>query len=144
MSAQTEEEHRIVACLAHRVGGSPDIEVVAPAIVTMFEDMNAALVPIIGTRGVAALYRRSLLLCAAQYPSLAQPYESLVVAMDLAHFTALLSVQNPIDAMRFSERLLKTTYELLATLIGPALCARILYGVWENHLSAPPAQELLP
>jgi hypothetical protein len=144
MHAQTEEDHRLVACLKYRINGSAEIGIIADAIISMFADMNTALVPIIGGNGVSALYRRSLLLCTAKHPALAQPYESLVVAIDLPHFRSVLVDQTPLDALGFAETLLHTTYELLATLIGPSLCARLLYAVWEQPLSAPPAQEKLP
>lgn len=54
------EEGRIVASLALRVKHVTDIDQVADVIITMLRDTDAALVPIIGPKGVAALYRRSL------------------------------------------------------------------------------------
>lgn len=140
MFAESEEGLRIVASLARRTNGSTDIEWVADAIVSMFRDMDIALVPIIGMRGVAALHRRSLFLCTSSHPQFAGTYDRLVVAMDLAEFKSVLVEQKQADAIFFGEVLLKTTYELLATLIGPSLSTRLLYEVWDNSLSAPTAQ----
>jgi len=40
--------------------------------------------------------------------------------------------------------LLTTLYELLTTLIGPSLTARLLRGVWQPSLSETPSQENSP
>lgn len=141
MSMESEEGRQIVASLAHRVGNTADIAHVADAIVTTLQDINATLIPIIGPKGVAALYRRSLYLCTSTHPRLAGTYESLVVAMDLIELKSLLVQQNQADAIFFGEELLKAFYELLATLIGPLLTARLLRAVWENYLSVTPAQD---
>lgn len=144
MQADTDEDRRVVAFLEQRIQGSADNAVVAEAIIAMLEGMNTTLVPIIGSKGVAALYRHSLFLCIHKKPALATLYEPFVIAMDLAPFGAMLREQNRNDALCLGETLLKTTYELLATLIGPSLSARLLHGVWDISSSAPSAQELLP
>ena len=48
------------------------------------------------------------------------------------------------EALFFGEVMLTTFYELLTTLIGPSLTARLLSGVWEPFLSDPPSQEHAP
>jgi hypothetical protein len=40
--------------------------------------------------------------------------------------------------------LLTTFYELLTTLIGPSLTARLLRDVWGSSLSDTPSQEISP
>lgn len=144
MSTESEEGRQIVASLAHRVGHTADIAQVADAIVRTLQDINAVLIPVVGPKGVAALYRRSLYVCTSLHPCLANTYESLVVAMDLVELKSLLVQQNQADAIFFGEELLKAFYELLATLIGPSLTARLLRVVWENSLSTTPAQDTSP
>jgi hypothetical protein len=144
MSTESEEGRQIVASLAQRVGNTADISHVADAIVRTLQDINAVLIPVVGPKGVAALYRRSLYVCTSTHPRLAHTYESLVVAMDLVELKSLLVRQNQADAIYFGEELLKAFYELLATLIGPSLTARLLRAVWENSSSITPAQETLP
>ncbi|MDB5984129.1 MAG: hypothetical protein JWQ69_5144 [Pseudomonas sp.] len=144
MSMESEEGRQIVASLAHRVGTTADIAQIADGIVTTLQDINATLIPIIGPKGVAALYRRSLYLCTSLHPRLAGTYESLVVAMDLMELKSLLVQQNQADAIFFGEELLKAFFELLATLIGPSLTARLLRAVWENSLSDTSAQDISP
>lgn len=136
MFANSEAGQRIAASLAHRVNGSAEISQVAEAITWMFEDINTALTPIIGPRGVAALHRRSLLLCIAKHAPLGDSYKMLVVGMDLKELKALLVEQSIADALFFGEEILRTFYELLATLIGQSLAARLLLDVWEQSSAA--------
>ncbi|MGE8186019.1 hypothetical protein [Pseudomonas sp. NPDC086278] len=94
MSTLSEESRQIVASLAHRVGPNADIATIAQAIASIWQGMDAALTPIIGQQGVAALYRRSLHLCAANHPSLAGTYDSVQVALDLNTLKSVLVEQS--------------------------------------------------
>ncbi len=144
MSTLSEESRQIVASLAYRVGPNADIAKIAGAIVSILLDMDAALTPIIGQQGVIALYRRSLQLCASTYPRLAGTYDRVQAAMDLTALTSVLVEQSEADALFFGEVLLTTLYELLITLIGASLTARLLRDVWEPSLSDTPSQENSP
>lgn len=118
-----------------------DISQVADAIISMCDDINTALTPIIGPKGVAALYRRSLLLCSSAHPPFADAFNTLVAGMDLDTFRALLLTLDAAHAASLSEQLLTTFYELLATLIGRSLAARLLLDVWGHSLSGPAPQD---
>lgn len=142
MFAKSEAGQRIAASLAHRVNGSAEGFQVAEAITSMFEDINIALTPIIGPKGVAALHRRSLQLCVTKHLPLGDSYKMLVEDMDLKKLKALLAEHSTADALFFGEEVLKIFYELLATLIGQSLAARLLLDVWEQSFSGPPAQEI--
>ncbi|CAD5201954.1 hypothetical protein [Pseudomonas sp. FEN] len=144
MSTLSKESRQIVASLAHRVGPNADIEKVAQAIIATLQEMGAALTPIIGQQGVAALYRRSLHLCTSTHPRLAGTYDSAQAAMELTVLSSVLVEQSETDALFFGEVLLTTYYQLLTTLIGPSLTARLLSGVWEPSLSDTPSQENSP
>jgi hypothetical protein len=144
MSTLSEESRQIVASLAHRVGPNADTARIAQAIVSTLQDMNTALTPIIGQQGVVALYRRSLHLCVSAHPRLADTYDSVQAALDLNALKSVLVEQSEADALFFGEVLLTTYYELLTTLIGPSLTARLLRDVWEPSLSDTPSQETSP
>ncbi|WP_256666347.1 MULTISPECIES: hypothetical protein [unclassified Pseudomonas] len=144
MPTLSEESRQIVASLAHRVGPSADIARIADAIVSILQDMDAALAPIIGQPGVVALYRRSFHLCASTHPRLARTYDSAQAVLDLIALKSVLVKQSEVDALFFGEVLLTTFYELLTSLIGPSLTARLLRGVWELSLSDTPSQEKTP
>lgn len=141
MFAESEAGERIAAALAQRVEGIADISQVADAITLMFDDINTALTPVIGPKGVAALHRRSFFLCTSMHPQLAETYKTLVVAMDLVELRSLLITQNKADAVFFCGELLKTFYELMATLIGRSLATRLLLDVWGYSLSGLPPQD---
>lgn len=144
MSAESEEGRRVVGFLLHRLEGTDDVELIANAITEMLQEMNTALVPIIGRKGVAALHRRSFFICAGTNSFLAQHLESLVISMDLIQLKSLLASQNQAEAKQFGELLLTTAFELLASLIGPSLSTRLLFDVWNKSSSAPSAQESAP
>ncbi|HEX8544364.1 MAG TPA: hypothetical protein VF671_21930 [Pseudomonas sp.] len=144
MPTLSEESRQIVASLAHRVGPNADIATIAQAVVSILQDMDAALTPVIGQQGAAALLRRSLHLCVTTHPSLAASYGSLQAAPILTAIAAVLVEQSKTNALFFGKVLLTTYYGLLTTLIGPSLTARLLCGVWEPSLSDTPSQEKSP
>ncbi|KAA0964330.1 hypothetical protein FQ185_23240 [Pseudomonas sp. ANT_H12B] len=106
--------------------------------------MDVALTPIIGHQGVAALYRRSLHLCASTHPRLARTYDRVPSGMDLTALKSVIVEQSDADALFSGEVLLTTFYELLTTLIGPSLTTRLLRDMWEPSLSDTPSQEISP
>lgn len=136
MSPRSEESRQIVASLLHRVGPDADTARIAQAIVSTVQDMNIALTPIIGQQGVDALYRRSLQLCASTFPQLACVDGREPTAPDLIALASVVVGQSEAEALLFGEVLLTTFYELLTTLIGSSLTARLLRGVWEPFLTA--------
>ncbi|KMM85461.1 hypothetical protein SAMN04490203_2123 [Pseudomonas taetrolens] len=144
MSTLSEESSQIVASLAHLVGSNADAERIAQAIISTLQDMDEALTPIIGQQGVAALYRRSLHLCTSTNPRLANTFDRVQPGMDLTALKSVIAEQSETDALFFGEVLLTTFYELLTTLIGPSLTARLLRGVWKPSLSDTLSQETSP
>ncbi|KOX65662.1 hypothetical protein AA303_01900 [Pseudomonas psychrophila] len=144
MSTLSEESRQIVASLAHLAGPNADTARIAQAIVSTLQDMDTALTPIIGQQGVAALYRRSLHLCTSTHPRLAGIFDSLQPGMDLIALKSVIVEQSEGDALFFGEMWLTTFYELLTTLIGPSLTARLLRDVWEPSLSDTLSQETSP
>ncbi|QNH80813.1 hypothetical protein GGD92_04690 [Pseudomonas protegens] len=106
--------------------------------------MNNALTPIIGQQGVVALYRRSLQLCSAGHLRLRGTYDGLQDGLDFDALKSVLIEQSQADALFFGEVMLTTFYQLLTTLIGPSLTARLLNGVWSPSSSAAPSQETTP
>ena len=56
MSTLSEESRQIVASLAQRVGPNADIAIVAEAIASILQDMDASLTPIIGPQGLSLIH----------------------------------------------------------------------------------------
>jgi hypothetical protein len=144
MSTPTDESREIVASLRRRIGPNADTTAVAQAIISILEDIGASLTPIVGHQGVAALYRRSLHLCLSNHPHLASTYHVVQASLDLTALKAVLVEQSEAEALFFGEVLLTTFHELLTTLIGSSLTARLLRGVWAPSSSETPEQEKSP
>ena len=56
-------------------------------MVALCAEIGAALTPIVGSRGVAALYKRSLFLTAQAHPALLGLQENVEAEMDLSPLT---------------------------------------------------------
>jgi hypothetical protein len=137
----SQESTRVAAPLAHRVGTDANAAQIADAVVAVWQEIDAALAPIVGQRGVAALYRRSLYLTRAAHPWLAGMHEGVETDMALAALKSVFRQQSSANAASGGSALFQTSHELLASLIGPSLTERLLRSVWANASSSPPAQD---
>jgi hypothetical protein len=142
------ESPQAAAALPLRVAEDADAARIAEAIVAAWQEIDRVLAPIIGSRGVAALYKRSLHLTAHSHAWLAAPqsgsHEVVPVTMSLDALRARLAHQDAARGAAGGEAFLRTFYDLLTTLIGPSLTGRLLHSVWTTHLSGPPAQDTSP
>ncbi|RYY49936.1 MAG: hypothetical protein EOO24_66875, partial [Comamonadaceae bacterium] len=84
-----------------------DPQGVAEAAVAVWTAIDGALSPIIGPRGNAALYKRSLHLARAQHPWLAAAYEGAVQPGDYSALRLALAQQTAADASQAQEALVR-------------------------------------
>ncbi|MBC7895840.1 MAG: hypothetical protein H7066_10515 [Cytophagaceae bacterium] len=139
---KSPEAQRIAAALVHRVGEDADAARMAEEIVATWDAIGAALSPILGHRGVAALYVRSLQVTSTVYPWLSNNPPASLGSMDLESLKAILAQQDSVtSAAAAGGALLQTFRNLLVTLVGPTLAERLLRAVWDTSLSGPPAQD---
>ena len=117
---------------------------VAAAAVSTWRSVEAALSPIIGKRGVAALYQRSLFLTRVLHPCLASVHEGALQPGEFAALHGVLSKQPAATAAAASHALLETFRGLLANLIGEALTERLLKSVWDKPSNGPAVQDTSP
>ena len=115
---------------------------VADLVEAAWQQITAALAPVIGQRGVGALYRRSLHLASASHPWLAAAQAGS--EMDLAALRAQLVQRNATEAAAAGAALLLSFHGLVGSLIGPALSGQLLGGVWVKFFSGSPAQDPPP
>ncbi len=144
---QSTADPRVTASLAFRVSQSDDASHVALAIGSAWNDIERALTPVLGRRGVAALYKRSLHLNAAAYPWLAQMPAGAddALAIDLLPLRSMLARQSGTAAAEVGAVLIHTFIELLSDLIGNSLSERLLGSVWASPSNGgPSAQDNLP
>lgn len=88
------------------------------------------LAPVIGVRGMDALFSRALHKTSAAFPCLEVVVDRGDSASPLPSLMACLAGQNTATAAEASVTLLATFTELLATLIGESLTSRLLGPVW--------------
>jgi hypothetical protein len=141
----SRESSRFTAPLAQRVAEDADSREIADAISAMWSGIASALQPVVGHRGVQALFRRTLHLTATRYPWLAPLNTERSGASDnVAELAALFAAQPPDLAMEAGSALFAIFRELLTTLIGARLSERLLQSAWSTPSSAPPAQDPSP
>jgi hypothetical protein len=104
--------------------------------------IDSALAPIIGARGVNALFKRSVSLVGEHHPWLQTAYE---VARNPSVFTVLgatLSQQSASSAAAVNGELLDAFFELLSNLIGRPLTERLLQPALEKLSNGDDVQEV--
>jgi hypothetical protein len=138
------ESRRIALTLTRRAADGADSAQIADAVVSVWQDVDAGLRPILGQRGVASLYRRSLHLSTTSHPWLAKMHGATQTAMDLQPLRAVLAQQDSGAASSAGGDLLQTFYELLASLVGTSLTEQLLGSIWANSSSGEPAQDQSP
>ena len=130
--------------LARQVDAGADASQIADAIISIWQEIDGALYPIVGQRGVASLYKRSLHLTSPAYPWLAALRDDIQAAMDLPALRSVLVQQGTADAAAGGGDLLQTFHELLASLVGASLTERLLRSIWASSPSGPAAQDTPP
>ena len=117
---------------------------IAGALARTVQDIAAVLTPILGARGVAALYQRTLHVTRASHAWLGEPLEVAQPAIDLVALKAAFVRRDRAEAAAAATALLQTFHDLLASLIGVPLCERLLEPVWAHSLRRPTAQDTPP
>ncbi len=140
MATQGQDSSDITSLLAHR--GAPDTNArqIAEAVVSTWHALDAALAPIIGLRGAAALYQRSVFVTSRKHAWLAALHEEIDGRIDSAALKSLFSQQRDDDAAAAAEALLQTFHELLASLVGHSLTSRLLRSV-RSATPVPPSPD---
>ncbi|MFI8614295.1 hypothetical protein ACIGHN_02165 [Acidovorax sp. NPDC077693] len=113
---------------------------VAMAAVDRWEKIVDVLTPILGRRGVAALYRRTLDVAGCRHPCLLYAHES-DEHTSFEPLRRLLEQQSADAATAASEASLQTLHELLDSLIGTNLTQRLLGSLSFPLVSSSHAQD---
>lgn len=146
---QSQERDRIAAFLEGAVDAGASSQEVAALVAATFRRVHQALVPIVGERGMAALYKRSLHLSGPMHPWLAGAAKGSAdgaavdaeFAVDLTALTAALATRSSAEAASAGTQLLDCFRDLLTTLIGETLTERLLRPVWVTLLSGAYARD---
>lgn len=144
MPTESQEGRPLAAPLALRVGAGADAAQIADAVFAIWAEIDDTLTPILGPRGVAALYKRSLHLAATAHPWLAAPDEGEPPAVGPAALKSALVRRSGSAAAEGAGAFLLTFHELLASLVGASLTERLLRSVWAAPSSGSPTQDTTP
>jgi hypothetical protein len=131
---------RVAAALRVQGGEPATAMQVARSVASTLDEIEHALSPILGQKGVLALRKRSVHLAGKLHPWLITAREDKPLD-DPAILEATLSAQTSSDAAAGGAAILQSFYELLASLVGTSLTERLLRTVWLQFLDAPPSQD---
>jgi hypothetical protein len=118
-----------------------DTRLVADSAMSTWREIDAALSPIIGQRGVAALLGRSLQLTMTTHAWLPQ---AATEPDTVPALHAALLQQTAVDARAAQAALLQNFRDVLGRLIGASLTDRLLQPVLEPSSSGDAAQDTTP
>lgn len=104
----------------HPAEGAVDTAVAA------WRDIEAALVPLIGPLGFGALYQRCIALRSKEDPWLARAHRGVSGWDDFAALHVALGGRPDAEALVAHRELLRTLHEVLVSLLGEPLVARLL------------------
>jgi hypothetical protein len=114
---------------------------VAETSVAIWTATHAALSPVVGARGSAALFKRSLHLASRGHPWLTAAYEGSSQAGDFTALRMSLARQDGTTAAAAHDAMLQLFHDLLAELIGRSLTHRLLQAAWDSPTSGNPVQD---
>ncbi len=103
-----------------------------------------ALDPVIGTRGVAALYKRSVHIAQGDFPWLAATHVQLPSETPFDSLARVFDAQHPDEGARAGASLLRSFCRLLDSLVGSSLTERLLRPVLSNLSSVAGARDESP
>ena len=125
----------VTAFLLAKVQHGSSSSDIAQFVVTSCFELDKALTPIIGQRGLVALLKRSMHLASSKQAWLSDCQEGFDLKADLTELMATLSLQTPDSAARGGGSFLEQFHQLLTALVGPSLTERLLRSVWATFLS---------
>ena len=117
---------------------------IADAVVSTWQAIDAALAPVIGGKGVAALYGRSLHLVRAAHPWLAAAHQGPHTQMDLGLLGVALAQQDSGTAAAGAGDHLQSLHQLLGSLIGASLTGQLLGPAWDDAFDGIAGQDISP
>lgn len=106
----------------------------AEAVECLWAPLATQIISIVGAGGFESLYARSVFLCQATFPWLSGKSASAQTDAWLVDLKNRLQGQSPALTNAANRLLLITFTDLLASLIGEPLTARILNSAWDGTM----------
>ena len=137
---QLEDGRPIASILLPRVAAGASSADIANAVVGAFEEVDRALSPIVGRRGLAALLNRALHVAGARHSWLQSTFDDGRAPLDFEPLRSILACQSDSETAAGGGELLYGFRELLVALIGLQLTEQLLGSTWSQLISGPSAQ----
>jgi len=141
MSVESREGSQWPPPLVGRLSSGESAQKVADTVVDLWLQIDQALHPIIGRRGVTALFNRSMKVTGTRHPWLMEGHQHLLATIDVETLRATFAKQAGAEAAAGGSALFHTFHELLASLVGAALTNQLLGSVWARPAGPSPAQD---
>lgn len=142
MPSSSHAGDRTTALPARQRGPDGDAAQAARVLHAIWVDIDAALMPIVGVRGLAALCGRSLHRTRVDFAWLGAAIDGRVEAQQGVEVVcALLAQQDDAAATACAQAFLRNFRDLLTSLIGAPLTERLLRAAWTESISGAAAQD---
>ena len=138
------QAHQVDSVLRRIAADGGGMEAIAARTVALWTEVARVLVPIIGQRGMSALYERALHLAAAQHRWLEQARGEDGELPVFSSLAGAASEQAVDDVIASVTTLFETFDRLLVTLIGASLTERLLQPIWDVPSAGPIRQDTAP
>lgn len=132
--------HQLAETLAQRFGTQASSDHLANVISATCLEISEVLDPVLGKKGVSALFQRSLNHTSKAHPWLAAMGEDMHALVNIESLKAILSLQSPKSAAVGGTDFLMSFCQLLSSLIGPSLTEQLLQPIWKSNLKLAPRQ----
>lgn len=142
LSVPTHDSRKVATTLERLAAEGANPTRIADAAVSTWQAIDAALAPVIGGKGVAALYGRSLHLVQGAHPWLAAANQGPHTQMDLGLLGVALAQQESVTAAAGAGDHLQSLHHLLGSLIGISLAGQLLRPAWDNAFHGIAGQDI--
>jgi hypothetical protein len=133
----TQWRKAIATSLAKRAGAMPETGTLSDAVLALWQEMAARLIPVIGLRGVDVIFRRALYLTSKDYPCLTVGGSHRTSSTLLAMLRPRVQNCETGRVAAAGSDLLENVTGLLAGMLGETLTGRLLAQVWEPGAPEP-------
>jgi hypothetical protein len=120
--------------------GSTAVDVAA-ALVSLWREIDAVMRPIIGQRGLVALFMRSTQLTAAVHPWWLSVHQDPGAELQYSDIADIVARQEASAAISGGDALLLAFHQLLGSLIGASLTERLLRPAFSPAKGSSPMQD---
>jgi hypothetical protein len=127
--------------LAGRIENGANASDVAAVVVVLWREVDTALRPVIGQRGVVALFNRSVQLAAVGQTWLLSVRQELNSELQFPAIAEIFAGQDAAVAISGGDALLLAFHQLLSSLIGASLAERLLRPAFSPVNKSTPTQD---